>query len=207
MPGISTHINFARLVLGKSEFNLDTTYFVLGTIAPDSANLLNDEKIFRNHHFMLTGYQSDLAFFLDMTRSVRAQNNLAVNSFIDGYYGHLWFDCFTHTHEEDLERTCNHDPKAENTKAAFKANVKCYDIVEIKDFLKTIRDPSERLHIIPGLDFISYDRILALWNSIIDVVKIFKEDTSIPTIVAKEDYRQFLFKATDEFAKELKQIS
>lgn len=201
MPSVSTHINFARLVLEKSRIYFDPTYFILGNVAPDSATAnINDVK-FRLFHFMLTESGPDLNFYLEITDPYRQNSHTSERSFIDGYYTHLWLDNFMKSYTDDIMYISLPNLSVSEAKARFNANVEYYNLVAIKDFVKDIKDPAERLRIIPGMEFISYDAILKLWNKFLTEFANFKDTITSPVVIAKELYLRFLFKATDEFIK------
>jgi hypothetical protein len=198
MPGLATHVNFARLLLAKQEFDFDLTYLILGSIAPDSVNILNDDKAFRRHHFILTSSLSDLKFYLDLTQKTREKSSLSIRSFLDGYYAHLWLDVFTMTHEDDL--------RVAGSPGLFKANIERYDMLDIKDFLPELKEPSERLHKIPGLDFIKFNELLALWDRFTASVKEYDFNRVRQIVFTKEAYNIFLNKAVNEFSKDLRKL-
>ncbi|MBS4015340.1 MAG: zinc dependent phospholipase C family protein [Candidatus Latescibacteria bacterium] len=195
MPGISTHINFSRIVLERIEISFDNKCFVLGSIAPDSANALQDDRAFQTHHFILTHTMSDLKFFLDITQKNRRQKNLTERSFIGGYYSHLWLDCFTLTQDEEL--------KIAGSPVEFKENVRNYDMLAIKDFVKNIKEPHTQISGIPVLNFLSISAIMKLWGEFIDTLDEFRENKSMIIALDRETYNQFLIKAANAFIKDL----
>lgn len=195
MPSISTHLNFAQRVLTKEVMSFDQGFFTLGSIAPDSADIINDDKAFRGHHFVLTGSLSDLNFFLDFTRKAREKSKHDVQSFLDGYYAHLWLDSFTLTHEDDLKIAAAPD--------VFKATIRFYDMLDIKDFLTQIEDPTRRLKKIPGLEFLSLTDITVLWKRFINSVIEYDYGRPRQIVFTKEEYNVFLNKAVTEYVKDL----
>jgi hypothetical protein len=201
MPSTSTHINFARLVLEKSRIYFDPTYFILGNIAPDSATANISDVKFRLFHFMLTESGPDLNFYLEITSPFRQKSHTSERSFIDGYYTHLWLDNFMKSYTDDLMYISQPNLSVSEAKAKFNANVEYYNLVAIKDFVKNIKDPAERLRVMPGMEFVSYDAILKLWNKFLAEFSSFKDDGPSPVIIAKELYLRFLLKAADELIK------
>lgn len=201
MPSISTHINFARLVLEKSHIYFDPTYFVLGTIAPDSATDNINDKKFRLFHFMLTEAGPDLHFYLEITNPLRQKSHTSERSFIDGYYTHLWLDNFMKSYSDDIRYMSLLHISVSEAKAQFNANVEYYNLVAIKDFVMGIKDPAERLPTITDLEFISYDAILKLWDTFLAEFTNFKDTGTSPVVITKDLYLRFLSKAADEFIK------
>lgn len=207
MPDISTHINFARLVLEKAETKNDITSFVLGTIAPDSALSPKNDSAYRLYHFILTETErSDLTLFMDINRSFRQKANISERSFIDGYYAHLWLDNFMRTYGEDVSLVPPTHLTEKEIRVQFKENIKYYNYIAIKDFVTGITTPPLRMRTIPGLDFISFTAIIRLWNQFAASFNDFKEKDikSLTVIVTQEQYERFFENSVGEFVKVFK---
>ncbi len=201
MPGINTHVNFARLVLARTGIPYDTTYFVMGSIAPDCFLEHESDEAFRLHHFVRIGSEPDLEFFLDVTHSVSQSSNMAERSFIDGYHTHLWLDVFVRTHGEDIELIRPPNVTEEEIRFLLKANVKRYDLTSIGDFLNDVKEQPQPIGPIPGMEFVSFELALKLLHQLVVSAKEVEDTETLPMIIAEEQHIHFLSRAADEFVK------
>jgi len=207
MVDISTHINFARSVISKSKIKYDITSYVLGTIAPDAVNNPTNDSTYRLSHFIVDETNPDLTFFLETTRSLRDKSNISECSFIDGYYAHLLLDKYMRNYGEDIRLIDQLNLEPKQIKTHFKQNVRHYNLVAIKDFVTEVRTPMLKMREIPGLDFISINAVITLWNQFVESFKKFNEAEAMTVIITKEQYDRFLEQTAVEFVKTYKAIS
>lgn len=207
MVDITSHINFARLVISKSKVKYDLTSYVLGTIAPDAVCDPTNDSTYRLSHFIIGETNPDLAFFLETTRNLRNKSNISERSFIDGYYAHLLLDKYMRNYGEDISliNQLNLEPK--QIKAHFKQNIRHYNLVAIKDFITEVRTPMLKMREIPGLDFISINAVVKLWNQFVESFNKFDEDEAMTVIITQEQHARFFEQTAKEFVKTYNTIS
>ncbi len=201
MVDITSHINFARLLLGKTKDKFDLTSYVLGAIAPDVVSGPTNDSAYRLHHFILGETNPDLAFFLETTRTFREKSNVSERSFIDGYYAHLWLDNYLRNYGEDIRMVNQPSLTSKQIKTFFKQNIRHYNMIAIKDFITEVRTPTLKMREIPGLDMISFDMVTKLWNQFVESFKKFNEAEAMTIIVTQEQHERFLEQTAKEFIK------
>lgn len=201
MADLTSHINFARLLLGNSKDKFDLTSYVLGAIAPDAVSDPTNDSTYRLRHFIVGETNPDLAFFLEATRILRNKSNVSERSFIDGYYTHLWLDNYMRNYGEDIRliQQLNLTPK--QIKTHFKQNIRHYNLVAIKDFVTEVRTPAMKMREIPGLDCISIEAAIKLWNQFVELFKKFDETETMTVIITKEQHERFFEQTAKEFVK------
>jgi hypothetical protein len=90
MPGVSTHVNFTRLVYNYIGEKINSIMLLLGCIAPDCFDRHNAES-FSKYHFSSKEKLFNLEEFLEATAS-SLNISRDMDSFIYGFYSHLWLD-------------------------------------------------------------------------------------------------------------------
>ena len=206
MPGVSTHVNFARLILTRIERQYDVSSFVWGTIAPDCFDRKSDES-FYNYHFARETSASNLEYFMKVTHISRQSHNISIQSFIDGYYSHLWFDNFTRIHENLLRVTNPSELPQDELNLAMKSNIEQYDLADTATFLEKMGKSPPLRKSIPGLEFVSFECVTRFVSQLTDSSKKVQEISSFPVILARDDYNCFLENAVDEFVNVLQGLS
>jgi hypothetical protein len=198
---LTSHINFARLLLGKSKDKFDITSYVLGVIAPDAVSDPTNDSDYRLHHFILGETNPALAFFLETIRTFREKSNLSERSFIDGYYAHLWLDNYMRNYGEDIRMVHQPGLTPKQIKTFFKQNIRHYNMIAIKDFVTEVRTPLIKMREIPGLDFITFDMVTIQWNNFVESFKKFNEAEAMTIIITQEQHERFFEQTAKEFVK------
>jgi len=194
LPGLSTHINFARLVLERTAVSLDRVHYILGCVAPDCINL-RDGQVFAQSHFLSANKVPDLNTFLhtaNLTINIITSPN---DSFLYGYFSHLWLDRYIQEHGHTLQVVNNLEMSETEKSVAFKINIRRYDLGYIKELISkdTIGfDPDISL-----FHFLSGDLILKRLSDVLDFADISNDNS--PTIISEEHYINFLIDAADIF--------
>ena len=201
MPGTSTHVNFGRLILAQLNTPYEVFPFVLGTIAPDCFER-GDNESFRSYHFVRAGSESDLEYFLEVTRVARQIGDISKQSFIDGYHAHLWLDNFARVHGDALKVANPANLTQDELRALFRANVEQYDLVSIAAFLDTIGEHPWLIEPISGLEFVSREYVMSLFHQLANSVQGVQNRPMQLVVVEQDQYARFLSDAADKFADE-----
>jgi len=194
LPGLSTHINFARLVLERTAASFDRVHYILGCVAPDCINL-SDGQVFAQSHFISFNRVPDLDTFLNTA-------NITINivaspkaSFLHGYFSHLWLDRYIQQQGHALQIVNNLEMSETEKSVAFKNNIKRYDLGFIKGLMSmdTIEFDSD----ISLYHFLSGELILTRLSEILNFVDISNDNS--PTVISEDRYINYLIDAVDIF--------
>jgi hypothetical protein len=206
LPGISTHVHFARLLLPELETSYNPFYFVLGSVATDCFEQGNDES-FRLYHFIGPEGEIDLERFLDVTRITRQSGDLRQQSFIDGYCAHLWLDRYIHLHGDALPVVNPGNLTQDELRTLIRANIEWYDLIAIAPFVNTIRQPSALIESFSGLTFVSLECAVRLYRQLINAVQAIYDKPARRVVIDQDQYTCFLAEATDKFASVFNSLS
>ncbi len=206
MPGISTHVHFARLLLPKLETPYDSFYFVSGSVAADCFEQGDDES-FRLYHFIGPEEEIDLERFLDVACITRQSGDLRQRSFIDGYYAHLWLDRYVRLHSDALPVVNPGNLTQDELRALIRANIERYDLIAIVSFVNTIRQPSTLIEPFSGLTFVSLERSVRSYRQLINAAQTVGDKPAQRVVIDRDQYTYFLAEATDKFASVLNSLS
>lgn len=197
MPGISAHVNFARLVLPALAITYDSYHFLLGTIAPDSFDR-DDPGSFHRYHFTGGDAESDLQQFQTTTHKTRQQGSPPQLAFIDGYYAHLWLDNFVRTHEDRLFIRNPAQLTGDELRRVLRANIGQYGLAAIRDFLEATKMQPSEMTVVPSLEFVSIERARETLEGLREAARRLEEEVAEEAAVDEWEYSRFLSEAAEK---------
>jgi hypothetical protein len=172
--------------------------FTLGTIAPDCFER-SDNKSFRAYHFVRTDCDSDLDFFLGTICPAYRSYGVLQSSYVAGYYAHLWLDNFVRANEDALLVTPSGFQSPDELWTLVKANIECYNLRAIADFLSEI-EPVVFIRV-PKFEFVSHERVMQSWRQLLSSYHEAEKQSEQAVAIEENQYRQFLLNAVDHFIR------
>ena len=194
MPGLSTHVNFARLVLERTDVPFDRVHYILGCVAPDCINL-SDGNAFAQSHFISSGRVPDSDIFLNKANIAIHGATTPTGAFLHGYFGHLWLDRYIHDHGHTLLSVNNPDMSETEIPAAFKNNIWRYDLGYIRDIIDV--DITEFAPDVSLFPFLTGELIFIRLSETLKRVEPVGDN--LPTVISEEHYINYLIEAADIF--------
>ena len=194
MPGLSTHINFARLVLERTVAPFDRIHYILGSVAPDCINL-SDGRAFAQSHFILSEKVPDIDAFLNMANLAMHNTATPMGAFLHGYFGHLWLDRYIHENGHTLLAVNIPDMSEAEILAAFKNTIRRYDQGYIKDIIDL-----DTVKIVPDISlfpFLAGELILIKLFESMKCLEAFVDNS--PAVISEDRYINYLIDAVDNF--------
>lgn len=201
MPGITTHLNFSRLLKNGGLCNNNYYYFILGSMAPDYYISFYDEKMGLISHFKTsTSDKSNLDYFQELSGFYEL--NGKEQAYIIGYYSHLWLDNYIFDFGNTLTENKIEGMDERHHRQLFKKNIELYDLqnirLELDDLAKCLFSSERFISNLPVSPIKAYEVLKPLINPNIDKAL----NANIPRIINESEYNKFLEHASVIFLNE-----
>ncbi|MGD9568979.1 MAG: hypothetical protein AB7V48_11775 [Sedimentibacter sp.] len=197
MPPISTNMHFGKLFIENSKRKIHIPSFILGIISPETIN----EEDFEDFHTQDEDGNIDVRDFYEQFDFNNL--NLIQQSFILGYYSHLWFDEYYKFNASKLTIHNNVDLTDEELGTAVKSLLKHYDNKAINNFFEKYIKDIEQFNTELNLKEIEGICINKSKDKIREFLKETVPNVTYPQLIEEQEYMGFIKNGCSKIMKSL----
>jgi len=190
-------MHFGKLFIENSKTKLHKPSFILGMISPETIN----KEDFEDLHTQDEDGNIDVHDFYEQFDFKNL--NLIQQSFILGYYCHLWFDEYYKFNASRLTIHNNVDLSDEELGIAVKSILKHYDNKAINNFFEKYTKDIEQFNTELNLKEIEGICINKAKDKIREFIKETVPDVIYPQLIEEQEYMSFIKNGCSKIMKSL----